>query len=308
MTMIRWTLLCLLLCAGAQARTLEVGEGKEFKLPSAAAAAAKDGDHVAIQPGDYFDCAVWTANKLVVEGVGDPEKIVVTDKACQGKALFITVGNDITLRNLTLTRARVPDNNGAGIRAEGQGLLIEHVRFINNQTGILSGVDGGTMTIRDSLFERNGVCAGACAHGVYVGPLDKLVIERSHFINTRAAHHIKSRARRTEVLNCVIEDGPEGTASYEIEAPVGGALIVRDNIIEKGPKADNHTAAIVIGAEGVAQRTPEITIENNTFRNDGAWDTAFVNNLTATEAVLRGNQLTGRVVPLRGDGRVVAGH
>ena len=43
-------------------------------------------------------------------------KVVITDKACQGKALFVTVGEGITVRNLTLTRARVPDGNGAGIR------------------------------------------------------------------------------------------------------------------------------------------------------------------------------------------------
>ena len=83
--------------------------------------------------------------------------------------------------------------------------------------------------------------------------------------------------------------------------------MVRGNTIEKGPKAENHSAAIVIGAEGVTRPTPEITIENNTFRNDGAWDTVFVNNITATEAVLRGNRLSGQVKPLQGDGTVAAG-
>ena len=44
----------------------------------------------------------------------------------------------ITIRNLTLTRARVADFNGAGIRAEGGDLTIEHVRFIDDQDGILA--------------------------------------------------------------------------------------------------------------------------------------------------------------------------
>jgi hypothetical protein len=125
---IRWALLAVVLSTGAQARTLEVGEHKDFKMPSAAAAAAKDGDRVTIQPGEYFDCAVWTASKLVVEGVGDPAKVIITDKACQGKALFVTVGEGITVRNLTLTRARVPDGNGAGIRGEGKDLVVDGVR------------------------------------------------------------------------------------------------------------------------------------------------------------------------------------
>ena len=115
-SIIHLTLVALVIATSAHARTLEVGENKEFKMPSAAAAIAQDGDHVEIQPGEYFDCVVWSANKLVVEGIGDPDKVIVTDKTCQGKALFVTVGEGITIRNLTLTRARVPDGNG---RASG---------------------------------------------------------------------------------------------------------------------------------------------------------------------------------------------
>ena len=297
-------LLSGLLSATAQARTLEVGENKEFKAPSAAAAVARDGDHVAIQPGSYFDCAVWIANKLTIEGIGDPDKIVITDKSCMGKALFVTVGEGITIRNLTLTRSRVPDGNGAGIRGEGQNLTIDNVRFVNNQNGFMSGTQGGSLTILNSLFDRNGVCLSACAHGVYAGGYDLVHIENSRFIGTKQGHHIKSRARRTEVIGCTIEDGAEGTASYEIEVPNGGSLVVRGNTIVKGPKAENHSAMIVIGAEGVTQPTEELTIENNKIRSDGNWDTYFVNNITATEAMLRGNTLSGAVKPLRGDGKV----
>jgi hypothetical protein len=302
-----WIVVTLILPSVAYARTLVVGEGQEFELPSAAAAIAEDGDRVAIQPGEYFDCAVWKASALVVEGVGSPEKVVITDKSCQGKALFVTQGDHITIRNLTLTRARVPDGNGAGIRAEGQDLSVEGVRFINNQNGILSSADAGSMIVRESLFERNGTCEAACAHGMYVNQIDLLKVERSRFVGTKQGHHIKSRARRTEVTDCVIEDGAEGTASYAIDAPNGGSLLVRRTSIEKGPQSENHSAAIVIGAEGVTQRTPEITIEDNTFRNDGPWETFFVNNLTATPAILRGNRLAGSVKPLRGDGQVFAG-
>jgi hypothetical protein len=76
--------------------------------------------------------------------------------------------------------------------------------------------------------------------------------------------------------------------------------------MEKGPMAENRSTAISIGAEGVTQPTREILIENNTFRNTGAYDTMFVSNFTATEAVLRGNRISGRAKPLRGDGEVTA--
>lgn len=293
-----------LLNASAMAATLEVGDGKAYKLPSAAIAAAHDGDHVLIQPGEYFDCASVAANRVVIEGVGPAEKVVLTDKACAGKALLIIDGTGDIVRNLTLTRARVADGNGAGIRDEGHDLVVEKVRFVNNQNGILTTDDAGTLIVRDSLFERNGACENACAHGLYAGHLTLLHVENSRFIDTQHTHHIKSRALRTEVIGCTIDDGPNGTASYEVEVPNGGALVVRDSNITKGPKAENTAASIMIGSEGVTQRTPEITIENNQFHNAGNYNTVFVKNLTATEANLRGNRISGAVKPLSGDGSV----
>lgn len=300
-----------ILATASQARTLEVGPGKEFKQPSAAIAAAKAGDTVSIQPGEYFDCATLSANKMTVEGVGDPEKVVLTDKVCGGKGIFITTGNGITVRNLTLTRARVPDGNGAGIRNEAPDLTVDHVRFVNDQNGILSTPpEPGTIIITNSLFDRNGTCAngGGCAHGLYSGPAHLLHIEHSTFTGTKSGHQIKSHSERTEIIGCTIADGDEGTASYLVDISIGGSLVMRDNKMEKGPQAENHSAAVVIGAEGVQQPTREITIDNNTFRNDGNYSTVFVNNLTATDAILRGNTMSGSVRPLSGDGKVTPAH
>jgi hypothetical protein len=259
----------------ASAATLHVGPGAQYTQPSAAIAAA-----------------------------GAMATVVLTDKACGGKALLVIDAPDVTVRNLTLTRARVPDGNGAGIRMEGGNLTVDHVRFVNNQDGILTAAGPSwVLTVTNSVFDRNGSCTDACAHGIYAGAIGKLIVRDSHFTATKQAHHIKSRALFTEVTGSTIEDGPAGTASYLIEAPNGGSLIVRGNTLEKGPMAENHSAAIIIGDEGVTQPTGEITIENNVFTNDMTdHRTAFVSNDTATEAVLRGNRLHGAVDALKGDG------
>lgn len=299
----------LLLAFPAGARTLEVGPGKQFQQPSQAAAAARDGDRVVIAPGEYFDCAVWRQSNLVVEGSPDG-RTVITDKVCQGKALFVVTGSNVVVRNLTLTRARVPDGNGAGIRAEGPTLLVERVRFIDNQNGILThDHPQGSLTVRDSEFARNGTCdsPGGCAHAVYTGRLALLRVERSVFRDTRQGHHIKSRSLRTEVVGCDISDGPTGTASYLIDVPNGGGVLVQNNKLEKGPKADNRSAAISIGAEGVDRATPEIRVEGNQFNASGSYATVFVVNLTATPAILRANRISGQARALRGDGAVSEG-
>lgn len=304
------TLAALVVAGAVQARTLDVGSDKEFKLPSAAIAAAKSGDTVSIQPGEYFDCALVHTPNLIIQGVGDPAKVLMTDKACAGKGILVIDGDHDTIRNMTVTRARVPDGNGAGIRNEAPNLTIDRVLFVNNQNGILSTPPTpGVLSITGSTFDRNGYCgnSGGCAHGLYVDRASLVHIENSTFTGTKQGHHIKSRGARLEVVGCTIQDGPEGTASYEIELPNGGALVARNNTFEKGPQAENHGSVIVLGAEGVTQPTSEITVEHNTLRNDGDFTTVFVRNLTATEANLRGNKISGSVKPLDGDGKVVAG-
>ena len=287
--------------AGATAATLEVGPNATYKQPSEAIAAAVEGDVVNIAPGQYFDCAIVRQNALTIQGSGPG--VVMTDKTCGGKALLVEQGNHIVIRNLTLQRARVPDGNGAGIRFEGGNLTVDNVKFINNQNGIL-GADSpdGTVRISNSEFLQNGVCERACAHGLYLGHMALVHIEHTRFFETKQGHHIKSRARRTEVIGCDIADGEKGTSSYLVEVPNGGSLIVRDSQLEKGPRSDNRAYAISIGAEGVDQPTEQILLQRNRFTNDTGGQTTFVRNLTATPAELEGNQFVGKVRPFEGDG------
>ncbi|MDR3522818.1 MAG: right-handed parallel beta-helix repeat-containing protein [Acetobacteraceae bacterium] len=305
MSRLLFALMTLVVTHAASAAVLEVGPGKTYETLSAAEAAASAGDTLRLSAGEHFDCAAIRHANITIEGSGKPEETVLTDKACQGKGLLITQGANITVRNLTLTRARVPDGNGAGIRAEGANLLVDHVRFVNNQDGILSNDNPtSTITVQDSEFLRNGACNPSCAHGIYAGHIQKLVVLRSRFFETKQAHHVKSRAAQTEVIDSDLQDGANGTSSYAIDVPNGGGVLVRGCTIQKGPLSENHTGAIVIGAEGVTQRTPAIRIEGNIFHRDGDYPTAFVVNLTATEAELVGNKVAPGIKPLTGDGTV----
>ncbi len=294
--------------ASVHAKTILVGPDQPIKVPSAAAAIAKDGDTVEIEPvkDGYFDCADWHQNNLTIEGKGPG--VVITDKACEGKGLFIISGNNVTVRNLTFQRARVPDHNAAGIRAQATNLTIDHCRFINNEEGILSntGLTASHFIITNSEFVDNGTCegSGGCAHGIYINDSALLRVEHSVFKRTHHGHMIKSRAAETILIGNTIEDGPTGNSSYLVDIPNGGTLIMQGNTLEKGPDAENHSCAVTIGEEGVTQRTKEITITDNTLRNDMSHPTIFVRNLTATPAVLKGNKLIGDIKPIDGDGTV----
>jgi hypothetical protein len=294
--------LSALIAVPAAAATLMVGSGQPYKAPSEAVAAARPGDTIRIAPGTYYDCAIWTTGNLTIEGSGPG--VVLTDKICQGKAIFVIDADNVTVDNLTFARARAADGNGAGIRAEGINLTVENSKFVDDQDGILAGDNPkSTIIVRNSEFDHNGACeeGQGCAHGIYVNHIALLRIEHSRFFDTQIAHHIKSRAARTEILDSQIVDGPDGTASYLVDIPNGGSLLMSGNVLEKGPKNQNHSAAIIIGEEGVSQSTDALLFQHNTFTNDGP-PTSFVKNLTAAPAQLIGNVLKGGgVMPLIGN-------
>lgn len=287
----------------ARAEVLEAGQGHRFATPSKAIAAAKDGDTVQIYPGEYFDCAIVKRDNLTIEGVGDG--VVLRDNICQGKALLVINGQNVTIRNLTLERARDVEGNGAGIRGQGGSLTVDHVRFINDQDGILVATNPqAVIRVIDSVFKDNGTCSGrGCAHAIYVNHVAELDIEGSRFSDTHEGHNIKSRAAVTKVVNSVIEDGPDGSSSYLIDVPNGGKVLIEGNQMEKGPKSQNWANTIMIGEAGVSQPTPDIVVKDNVLTNNTGHDTTFVHNVTATPAQLSGNRFAGgKVNPLKGDG------
>jgi hypothetical protein len=284
-------------------RTLQVGRSHLLKLPSQASLVARNGDTVLIDPGTYADCAVWRASHLTIAASGPG--VVLSGKTCQGKAIFVIDGNDVTVRGITFAHAAVPAHNGAGIRAEGGNLTVESSKFLENEEGILSGI-APTATIRivDSTFRGNGSCAAACAHAVYAGRIGLLDVEDSLFTETHEAHDIKSRALRTVLIDNTISDGPTGHSSYLVDLPNGGDLVMQHNTLSKGPHTDNETTAVDIGEEGVSNPTTSLTIIDNTFTNLLPNATAFVTNHTEAPAKLIGNTLVGKVVPLVGPGSV----
>lgn len=285
------------------ARVLNVGPAQQFKLPSQAAVVARPGDTVRIAAGEYTDCAVWRANRLIIEGIGTGA--VIANKSCAGKGIFVIDGNDVTVRNLSFEHAEVADRNGAGIRAEGRNLTVEHSRFIDNENGILANaVTGSILRITDSEFRGNGKCEPLCAHGIYANAIEKLDVERSRFIDQHVGHHIKSRALNTVLIGNDIADGPDGNSSYLVDIPNGGNLLIQGNRFEKGPHSENDDTAIAIGFEKGTHPTNSLVIRDNSFTSDMQKPTAFVHNRTLTPAVLSANHLQGDVTPLVGPGTV----
>lgn len=290
-------------CAGnpperaTQTHTLRVGPGETYKQPGAAAAAAVRDDTIVIDAGHYA-CAVWNTDGLTIQADGD---VVIEGPVCKDKGLFVIEGRNVTVRGITFGGAKSSDGNGAGIRGQGENLTVESSTFLDNQNGILATTaKTGTVTIRNSIFEGNGSCIQeklGCAHGIYIAA-KLLRVENSTFRKQRDGHYIKSRSERTELTGNTIEDGADGTSSYLVDLPDGGSLVMRRNILEKGPRSRNPACAITIGEESTRHPTSEIVLEDNRFSNNMPNSTVFLRNLTSGTPRLSGNVFQGLVIAI----------
>lgn len=231
------------------------------------------------------------------------DKVRFQDVSCEGKGIFVIVGNGVLVEGIEFVNAKVPDQNGAGIRFHGKNLTINDSYFLNNEMGLLaSHHPESEIIVRRSVFEMNGKKPPRWGHGIYDDGSKVLRVIDSLFIKQKTGHHIKSRAGYTQVSGCEISDGTDGNASYSIDIANGGSVLIENNIIQKGPLSDNKTTAICVGCEGGRNESKEIILRKNIFTNDTAQSVVFLRNLTSTQEQLENNTFKGgKVIPVEHD-------
>jgi hypothetical protein len=272
-------------------RILTVGPGKEFSTIADAINASQNGDTIQIQAGTYTNDYATINTDITLQGIGGQVNMVSTGLIPNGKAIFITNGND-TINNFSFSGAQVADSNGAGIRYQAGNLILNNDYFHDNQEGLLAASNpGGSITINKSEFAHNGDGSGQ-THNLYVGEVGILKIDNSYFHDAIVGHEIKSRADNTTITNSRIQD-ENGTASYSIDLPNGGNALIQNNVIEQGPLTQN-SIIITSGEEGNVYSNSSLKVDFNTILNDLASSSALaVKNVTGTTAEISGNEFYG---------------
>jgi hypothetical protein len=285
--------------------TLTVGAGSafEFNTLASAVAASQDGDVIQVQAGTYTNDFAAITTSITIEGVGGMVNLVATQQPLQEKGILIigadgTTGPDVTLDNISFSGAAISDadgGNGAGIRYQNGNLTLNNCDFFDNQDGLLGDADAvGTITINNTEFNNNGNASppsGGPEHNIYVGAIQQLTIDNSYFTDPITGHNIKSRAANTTIENSRITD-PNGSGSLEIDLPNGGNAVIENNVIEKGPNAQNSNL-ISSGEEGNLYAASSLTVSGNTLINDDGGGATGVVNDTTTGAILNGNTANG---------------
>jgi len=283
----------------AGAATLQVGSGKTYAAPCEAAAAAADGDVIEIDAGLYSgDVCSWYASSLTIRGIGGYAHLDAAGENAEGKAIWVIKGDNVIIESIEFSGATVPDQNGAGIRAEGSGLTLRHCWFHDNEEGILGGA--GEVLIEYCEFGHNGYGDGQ-SHNMYMSNnVTSFTLRFSYTHHAIIGHNVKSRAQVNYILYNLIIDEEDGTASYEIDLPNGGTSIIIGNVIQQGPATDNSTM-LAFAEEGATNPSQDLYVVNNTFVNDRATGT-FVRNSASTPAIVVNNIFVGDGTVLEGPG------
>jgi hypothetical protein len=244
---------------------LTVGPSAQYTTIRAAAAAAQNGDTIHIAAGDYRgDVATWDANNLTICGIGGRAKVYADGAHEDGKGTWLIRGSNTTIYSVELHGAKVPDQNGAAIRQEGPTLTLRDVGFYDNENGILS--DNGTnstITVEYCEFARGGFGDGY-THNIYIGQIGLLIVRYSFFHEAKVGHNFKTRSRESVIENSYFADGNNGSSSYLLNFDNGGRVVMRGNLLHKGPNASN---SILITHYGNlwGPNYNSLTLEHNTL-------------------------------------------
>jgi hypothetical protein len=240
---------------------LTVGPGKDFSVPSEAAAVVKDGDIVEISARTYMgDVAVWRANDLTLRGVGGRPHLKAAGANAQGKAIWVIQGNNTLVESIEFSGAKVPDGNGAAIRHEGRSLTVRNCYIHDNEMGILGGGPDSEVLIEGSEFSGS---SGPYNHNIYVGNLRRFTLQFSYVHHAIEGHNVKTRARTNFILYNRITDENTGRSSYAIDIPNGGRSYIVGNVVQKGPRSENSNV-IAYAEEGATNEFQELYLVNNT--------------------------------------------
>jgi hypothetical protein len=270
--------------ASASAATLNVGAGMTYPTPCRAFAAAAAGDTILINAGTYSGdvCGIY-AHNLIIRGVNGRPKIDAAGRNAMGKGTWVVVGNNITVENVEMTGAKVPDRNGAAIRLEGTHFTMRRSFLHNNENGILTGANlNSNILIEHSEFGRNGYGTGQ-THNLYIGTVRTLTFRYNFSHDAHVGHNLKSRAQTNHILyNRFSSTAPgqigttaSGQPSYEIDLPNAGLSYVIGNVIQQ-PAANQNPSMISYGVEGASNPNHNLYVVNNTFLNDDTVRGTFV--------------------------------
>jgi hypothetical protein len=272
---------------------LQVGPQRAYPTLAAVAAAAKDGDVIEIDAGEYNESVLFKADDLWLRGVGGRPHLKAPAKLFMDKAILVFRGANPTVENLEFSGARAKARNGAGIRHQHGNLTIRHSLFRDSDNGILTAHDPqGVVLVEFSEFARNGFGDGL-SHNIYVGRARRFELRHSYSHGAKEGHLVKSRAAENLIEYNWLVDDSDGRTSYEIDITFPGETLIVGNVIAQAASSPNHSiVSYAAGKEKATPPTGRLTVAYNTIFNRRN-NPIFVNNNSTGTALVVNNVFGG---------------
>lgn len=250
----------------ALAETWIVGPKAPSMPLQEALARARDGDTVALMPGDYHGhVGVVTQRRLTLRAVSGRAVLHAQGALAERKALLVVRGGEVTVESLDFRGARADHGDGAGIRHESGRLTVRDSVFHDNEVGIVTGHDeSAELIVEDCEFGHAPRVEGGLHHLLHVGRIGRFSLRGSRFYRGFEGQLVKSRARENRIRYNLILDGDEGGASYEIDLPSGGLAWIVGNVVGQGPRAQNPVM-VAYGSEGARWPRNGLYLSHNSF-------------------------------------------
>ncbi len=268
-------------------RVLQVGPQRTYRTLKDVAAAARDGDVIEIDAGEYTESVLFKADDLWLRGVGGRPLLKAPAKLFLDKAILVFRGRNPTIENLEFSGARAKARNGAGIRHQHGNLTIRHSVFRDSDNGILTSHDPeGVVVIEFSEFARNGFGDGK-SHNIYVGRVKRFELRHSYSHGAKEGHLVKSRAAENLIEHNWLVDDPDGRTSYEIDIVFPGETLIVGNVIAQAASSPNQSiVSYAAGKESATTPTGRLTVAYNTIFNSRKNPVYVNNNSTGTALVV----------------------
>jgi hypothetical protein len=250
---------------------------RSFASAADAASNVRDGQTIRILKNSYGgwrEGLIIKANNVTI--TGDPGAALY-GAVVEGIGLIAGYGNDLKVENLDIFNVH-GDGSASAIRFLGKNLTARNLHIHDCDMGLLSAGDNGVIIFEDVVISDCGG-GGGQAHNIYVsandhGTASQFIFRRSQSLQAVGQGHLlKSRSLATTIENCVLAM-QDANSSRCIDISDGGTVVVRNNVIQQGPKSDNDDIigiALELSGEHLAagwSRHHSTTIENNVVISD----------------------------------------
>lgn len=262
-------------------RTIVVSPNGERSSVTAALAAARDGDHIRIEPGIYHESTIVVDKRVDIEGVGD----ATLDGDGRGQIMTVTA-NDVTIRGLHLRNAGRSDlGDPAAIKVTGADRCTIADNTIDNAMfGIDLARSAGCHIVGNTLRgqARDEAHSGG---GIHLWQSRNALIADNHISGHRDGIYFEF-VTGSEVRNNV----SEGNIRYGLHFMYSNDCVYVNNVFRQ-----NRAGVAVMYTHGV-------TMIGNRFEQN--WGSASYGLLfkDIDDSRVEGNHFVGNTIALLADG------